>query len=57
MASLLMGSKRLLVRDDVEGTEGVSYSKDRDVPKKLLFSELDLTILYKSTLEWSSTVQ
>lgn len=27
-------SKRLLVRDGIEGTEGISYSKDRDVPKK-----------------------
>lgn len=52
MSSLVMESKRLLVRDDTGGTEGVSYSKDREIPKKSLFSELDVTIIYKSTLEW-----
>lgn len=37
MSSLLMGSKRLLVRDDIEGTEGVSYNENRNVTESDYF--------------------
>lgn len=49
MSSLLIGSNRLLMMDD---TEGVSSIKDRNVLKIGSFSEIDVTILYKSTLDW-----
>lgn len=52
MSSLLTRSERLAMRDNTEEAERVSYRKDRDVPRRWLFSELDLTILYESTLEW-----
>lgn len=49
LSSLLIGSNRLLMRDD---TEGASYSKDRNVLKIGSFSGVNITILYKSTLDW-----